>query len=102
MVFYVTMVIFLMTILMKKYTNIVVPTYISVVKYLQSLVYFASYHVCNEILLWMTEIWMKIHLVSDKNYNILKSTMPITFVHGMTDNVRFTSSVSDTTRATYN
>ena len=55
-----------MTDLMKKFTNIVAPTYISIVKYLQSLVHSASEHLYNEILLWI-----KNRLVSDSNNNIV-------------------------------
>ena len=31
---------------------------------------------CDEILSWMIEIWMKIHLVSDSNHRHCKSVIP--------------------------
>ena len=43
------------------------------------LVYFASRHLSNELLLWMIKLWMKIHLVRDNNYNIGKNRMSCFF-----------------------
>ena len=34
-------------------------------------IFFPSQQLCDHILSWMTEIWMKIHLVSDSIYNIV-------------------------------
>ena len=31
---------------------------------------------CDEILPWMSEIWMKAHMVSDSNYNIVNIQSP--------------------------
>ena len=42
---------------------------------------------CVEILSWMIEIWMKNHLVSDSNYNIVNLRYPET-LQGMTKNVK--------------
>ena len=33
---------------------------------------------CDEVLLWMIEIWMKNHLVSDSNRNIVNLYSPTT------------------------
>ena len=49
----------------------------------------------DEILLWMIEIWMKIHLVSDNNRNTL-NLYPPKKNQGMTNNVGLTFSVGDT------
>ena len=51
--------------------------------------------ICDEILSWMIEIWMKIHLVSDSNCNTLIYNPPIK-LQGMTTKVRLTSSIGDT------
>ena len=45
------------------------------------------------ILSWMTEIWMKNHLVSDSNCNIYNLPK---ILQGMTNNVGLTFSVDDT------
>jgi hypothetical protein len=37
----------------------------------QVLLYFASEHNCTEMFSWLIEIWMKTHLLSDINYNIV-------------------------------
>ena len=50
---------------------------------------------CDEILSWMIEIWMKIHLVSDSNCNTLNPYSP-KILQGMTNNVGLTFSVGDT------
>ena len=44
----------------------------------------------------MIEIWMKSHLVSDSNCNIVDLQCPI-FLQGMTNYFRFTFRVGDTT-----
>ena len=49
----------------------------------------------DEILLWMIEIWMKIHLVSDNNRNTV-NLYPPQKNQGMTNNVGLTFSVGDT------
>ena len=49
----------------------------------------------------MIEIWMKQHLVSDIHCDIVINNAQI-FVQGMTNNVRFTFRVDDTSRAVYN
>ena len=36
-----------------------------------SMAYFASQRLCNEILSWMIEVWIKHRLVSDIFYNII-------------------------------
>ena len=45
----------------------------------------------------MIEIWMKIHLVSDSNCNIVNLYSPKKNLQGMPNNVGLISSVSDTT-----
>ena len=37
----------------------------------QGLTYYASWQFCDEILSWMIDIWMKNHLISDSNCNIV-------------------------------
>jgi hypothetical protein len=49
----------------------------------------------------MIEIWMKNYLVSDTNYNIVNLLCP-KFQQELTNNVRWTSRVRDTTRVVYN
>ena len=44
---------------------------------------------------------MENHLVGDTNCNIVNLECPKTFLQGMTNNVRFSVSVSDTTHAIY-
>ena len=51
---------------------------------------------CGEILSWIFEIWMKIHLVSDNTCNTKMCYYPKR-VQGMTNIVRLTSSIGDTT-----
>ena len=46
----------------------------------------------------MINIWMKIHVVSDKNHNIVILQCPIVLLQGMIND----NSVGDTTRAVYN
>ena len=41
---------------------------------------------CDEILSWMTKIWMKNNLVSDSNCNTIKSIIP-QILQDMTNNV---------------
>ena len=43
----------------------------------------------------MIEIWLKTHLISDSNFNIV-------ILWGMTNNVKLTFVVGETTRAVYN
>ena len=51
----------------------------------------------------MIEIWMENHSMSDNICNLCKFVMPnFFFTQGMTNNVRFTLSVSDTMRVVYN
>ena len=50
----------------------------------------------------MIQVWMKDHLVSDNIYNTIKSIVPKYIFQGLMNNVRFTFSVGDTTRAVYN
>ena len=57
MAFSVIVVTFQLTLLMNKFNQM---SYIE-----QVLVYFASKHVCNEMLSWMIEIWMENYLLSD-------------------------------------
>lgn len=61
----------LMTLLTNKYTNTIIPTYISCNEYSQILVDFASQHFYDEILSWMTETWMESQLGSSRNRNIV-------------------------------
>ena len=49
----------------------------------------------------MNEIWMRNHLVSDSICNVVNLLCPISFLHGMTNNVRFTYSVGDGKWAVY-
>ena len=50
----------------------------------------------------MIEMWMAVQLVSNDNCNIVNLYCPIFCLHGMRNNVSFTFSVGDTTRAVYN
>ena len=51
---------------------------------------------CDEMLSWMIEIWMKNHLVSDKNCNIVVYNPPQN-LQGMTNDVGLKFCVGDTT-----
>ena len=53
---------------------------------------------CSMKLSWMIETWMKSHLVSDTNYNIVNLWCPKT-LRGRTNDVRIAFSVGDTTYA---
>ena len=50
---------------------------------------------CDEILSWMIECWMKNHLVSDSNYNIVNLQFPQKITR-IANNVGLTYSVGDT------
>ena len=50
---------------------------------------------CNEMLSWMIEIWMRNHLVSDINCNIVNVILP-NKLQRMTNNVGLTFGVGDT------
>ena len=50
---------------------------------------------CDELLVWMIEIWVENHLVSDGNCNC-KFIISQTNLQGMTNNVGLTFSVGDT------
>ena len=52
---------------------------------------------CDEILSWMIEIWMKNHLVSDNNCNIVK-IKSLKYLQGMANNVGLKSSVGDNSK----
>ena len=67
MVFYVTVVTFLMTLLMSKYYKDVIPISHPFIRFWYILHLYI--HV-NEMLSWMIEISMKKHFVSDTNCNI--------------------------------
>jgi hypothetical protein len=58
-----------MTLLVNKFTSVVIPNYVFVMKYSQILVYYASLHFYDETLSGMIEFGSKKHLVSDNNYN---------------------------------
>ena len=50
---------------------------------------------CGEILSWLIEIWMKVHLVSDSSCNSVNLESPHPQLQRMTNNVGFTFSVGD-------
>ena len=52
---------------------------------------------CNEILSWMMEFWIRNHLVSGSNCNTVNLQSFPNFLHGLTNNVRLSFSVGDTT-----
>jgi hypothetical protein len=56
----------------------------------------------NEILSQMIEIWMKINVVTDHSCNIEKNIQCLQFLLEMTNNIKFTFSIGDTTPAVYN
>jgi len=60
--------------------------------------FYASSYFCDKILSRTIDIWMKIHLVSDSNYNIVKILIPNYNIQGVTNNIRFTFGGGDTTR----
>ena len=85
---------FWMTLLMNMWTNVVMDG--GWVHPLAKTLHLSA--TCDEILSWMTEIWMKNHLVS---IIFLQHCKPITppkkfFLQGMTNNVGLTFSVGDT------
>ena len=81
MISYVNVVTYLTTLLMNEFTNIVILITLSS----STVGICCILHLCDELLSWMIEIWMKNHLVSDRNCNIVNLQCP--------NNVRFTLSV---------
>jgi hypothetical protein len=69
MVVYVTVVIFLMALLMKKIARTIIPTYFSFIQ--MSII--ATEHLCDDVSSLMIENWMESHFASDNNCNIVKS-----------------------------
>ena len=63
---------------------------------------FASEHLCNDILLWMIQSWVKNHLLSDTKCNATYPLCPKKKAQGMSNNVRFAVCVVDTTRVACN
>ena len=79
---------------MNQFTKIVIPIYFWSIHLL--LLYLHPNIFVIRYLSWMIEVWMKNHLVSDKNHSIANLQCP------MATNVRFTFSVRDTTQTAYN
>ena len=89
MVFYVIMVTFLITLVLNKWTNIIIDDgwVHPLAKTLPSLVNNLS---------WMIETWMKHHLVSDNNCNHVSHNSS-KYIRGVTNNVGLIFRVGDTT-----
>jgi hypothetical protein len=105
MTFYVTMVVVLMALINKLQILSSQLTYSSFKCQIlrQSLVYFASYHLCYEILSWMIEIVLDEKSFSQwQQLQHWKSLLPDFFFLGIINNVRFTFSVGNTTWVVHN
>jgi hypothetical protein len=57
---------------------------------------------CNVILSWMIEIWIKFHVLSDSNCNIVNLYNVLMLLQGIKNNVMFKYNINDTTRLVYN
>ena len=71
-------------------------------QFVHTKLWYASYRLCDEILSCMIEIRIENHMVSDCSCNTLKSLKPNIFPQGATNNIRFTTTVGDTTWPVYN